>query len=220
MKERENKDWFICRVFLTLSLAGLLFNIGFFVYLKRNHIFEYEYELARYLTLIFFVAFVILPLAACVFILVCEKIIRPLLYRFLYRRHQRQIEKHGLKKVLREQRINKAISSFMISFMFSLVCSINLFVLSILGIGNLFTTTFDKIPAMLFLVILAVPILLISFICSVVCVRFFVNKKGKTKALKFGVQLKKKPGFTRRLWLRACGFSQRDIDMYLETLRS
>ncbi|MEN8127662.1 MAG: hypothetical protein ABFR90_07635 [Planctomycetota bacterium] len=214
MKEKENKDWFNCRVFLTLSLAGLLFNVGFFVYLKKNHIFEYEYEFAKHLTLIFFVAFVILPLAVCVFILFYEKAI----YRLLCHRHKRRIEKYGLEKILREQRINKAISSFMISFIFSLVCSINLFVLLILGIGNLSAPKFDEIPAMLFLVIITVPILLISFICSVVCIRFFVSKKGKTKALKYAIQLKKKPRFFGTIWLKACGFNQQDIQIYLKKL--
>ena len=216
MNKKENKKTSYFRISVALSCVGMPLTALLIIFLRKYRVYELESEFGRSITVSLFIAIVILPLLYCVFELFYNKAISPLLYKFLYRRHQRRIEKHGLKKVLREQRINKAISSFMIGFIFLLGCSINLFLWSILGVGNLLAPKFDEVPVVLFMVIIAILILLISFLCSAICVRFFIKKKGKTRALKYAVQLKKKPGLLGNLWLKTCGFNRQDIQIYLE----
>ncbi|MHC4926505.1 MAG: hypothetical protein ACYTER_04085 [Planctomycetota bacterium] len=214
------------RVFAALSLAGLIFCILFVIYLKKNYIFKEEYELARKLSIIFFIAFVIAPFAFYSLFLLDDKVLSPFLHRIFDRRRQRRIEKYGCKIVSREERnssrINKVLAPYFIVPTLSIPLCIFISAFLALGIRRLQKPegdlNEDTVTIILMISITIVSMTITGFLICYTHVRVFMKKKGVRKALKYAVGLKKQPGLIAKYWLHICGINDIDIQSYLSKM--
>ena len=83
------------RVIAVVSLIGLLFTILFVIVLIKYRVFEQEYDFARKISCIFFIASVVAPLGYYALLLFEHKVFRPWSHRICHRWHKRRIKKYG-----------------------------------------------------------------------------------------------------------------------------
>ncbi len=217
--ESNNKRMPRFRFFAALSLIGLVFSALFVIVLKKYHIYEYEYEFGRNLTVVIFVGSVIVPLAYYALKLFEEKVFRPLLHKICHRRRQRRIDKYGHKKVSLEerykQRITKVLSTpLLCQVLIWYLCVFSL-VFLVLGVRRLQLPEGipDNDTITIFLMILS--IVAGGFVSLIIGIRIFKKKNGVKKTLKYAVGLKKQPGILGRFWLKVSGINSNDIQSYL-----
>ena len=222
MKQRKDKDWLNCRVFIATACVGLFFSAIFIAYLKKNNIYNHDYEFGRIITILFVAAFVVLPLACCIILLLFDYVLIPLLHQMLHYVEQCKIRKYGHKEWQRKQRykrrVNKITGPYMVGYIIITAVCIHLltFILFVLT-HNIFEIDLKEFPPnYLIITFFLAPLFLSFYLCANIIVRLFIKHKGKAKALKYLIELKKKPGFFAKCWLRMYGFSQQDIRIYLE----
>ena len=211
------------RVIAAVSLFGLLFSTFFIVVLKKYGIYEHEYEFGRKITVIIFIASVVVPLAYYALLIFVEKILAPLLHEFFSRRHQRRIEKYGYKIVSRENRnssrITKVLAPYALIPALSIFLCIFISAFLALGIRRLQIPegdlSNDTVTMVLMFSIMIVSMTITILLTSYIHIRVFMKKKGVKKALKYAVVLKKYPRLLTRSWLKICGINDDDIRSYL-----
>jgi len=222
MNKEGNAKISYFRVSVALSCAGMFLTALLVIIFKRYHIYEYDYEFGRQITLLFFIAIVILPLSYCSLELFYAKCIRLWVCKISQGIEQHRIKKHGRKKLLRERRINKVMSSAVACIVLMNFFGMQISVLIFIGIYCLFWPGFDLGDESFTLVrcifVVVIPVFVSAFACLIIYMRFFVRKKGKQKALKYAVNLKRRPTLIGRLWLKAYGINREDIQNYFEKL--
>jgi hypothetical protein len=202
--------------FLILTLAGAFICLLLAAYFKLHGIDIFMETNAKLIMKVFIIAFVIAPLGIFAINVIFDIVLRPLIFRFSYRLHLRQVNKIGIKAVRRNQRITKILGPGII---FCLIFPFLLNGFFLMGILEILPDDFlDKTPTVGGFVIFIIIILSPLFISALVYTRIFKKNKGTRKTLKYIVELKKPPKLLTRLWLKASGFNNQEIKNYLLNL--
>lgn len=214
MKITKNKRMPRFRVMAAMSFIGLPLTALFVIFLKKNQVYENEYEFGRKITVFFFVTAVIVPLALYALRKRADRI------------KQRRLKKFGPRKESRERRyqrrINKVLTPYHLPLSLLVLFYMYVSMCLALGIrrlqvpeGNLEEDT----PTIILMISLMVLLTTLGTVMSlIISSRIFKKKNGVKKALKYFFVLKKPPKLLDRLWLKASGFSNDEINNYLQNL--